>query len=56
MNGVSDRVVVGMDAHKRSATIEVMTGEEPSGREREVPSAQREDSGGCQQHEGQAET
>jgi hypothetical protein len=33
LNGVSDRVVIGMDAHKSSATIEVMTGEEPSGRE-----------------------
>ena len=28
LNGMSDRVVIGMDPHKRSATIEVMTGEE----------------------------
>ena len=28
MNSTSDRVVIGMDPHKRSATIEVMTGEE----------------------------
>ena len=28
MNGTSDRVVIGMDPHKRSAPIEVMTGEE----------------------------
>jgi hypothetical protein len=27
LNGTSDRVVIGMDPHKRSATIEVMTGE-----------------------------
>ena len=28
MNSTSDRVVIGMDPHKRSATIEVMTGDE----------------------------
>ena len=28
MGSASDRVVIGMDPHKRSATIEVMTGEE----------------------------
>ncbi|SCL19894.1 IS110 family transposase [Micromonospora inyonensis] len=28
MSGTSDRVVIGMDPHKRSATIEVMAGDE----------------------------
>ena len=28
MSSTSDHVVIGMDPHKRSATIEVMTGEE----------------------------
>jgi hypothetical protein len=28
LNGMSDRVVIGMDPHKRSATIEVMTAQE----------------------------
>jgi transposase len=28
MNSTSDRVVIGMDSHKRSATIQVMTAEE----------------------------
>jgi hypothetical protein len=28
VSSTSDRVVIGMDPHKRSATIEVMTGEE----------------------------
>ena len=28
MGSASDGVVIGMDPHKRSATIEIMTGEE----------------------------
>ena len=28
MSSTSDRVVIGMDPHKRSATIEVMTADE----------------------------